>query len=66
MYIQVSLRDIQFYYMEESGDLRSSSICEEMGQALQRAVSHCQDVSRSPVQKVQFNSTLRYGSTWHE
>jgi hypothetical protein len=54
MYIQVSVRDMQFFYMEESGDLRSSSVCEEMGQALRRAVSHFQDISRSPVQKVQF------------
>jgi hypothetical protein len=58
----VSLKDIQFFYMEESGDLRSSSVCEEMRLALRRAVSYFQDISRSRVQKVQFNSPLRSGS----
>jgi len=38
--------------MEESGDLRASSICDEMQHTLQRAVSHFQDLNRSPVQKV--------------
>lgn len=56
---EVSLIDIQFFYMEESGDLRSSIVCEEMRRALQRAVSHFQDISRSPVQKVKF-SDMRY------
>ncbi|KDR24070.1 fatty-acid amide hydrolase 2-like isoform X2 [Zootermopsis nevadensis] len=56
---EVSLNDIQFFYMEESGDLRSSSVSEEMRQALQRAVSHFQDLSKTPVQKVKF-SGMRY------
>ncbi|PNF23846.1 hypothetical protein B7P43_G13733 [Cryptotermes secundus] len=56
---EVSLKDIQFFYMEKSGDLRSSSVCEEMRLALRRAVSHFQDISKSPVQKVKF-SDMRY------
>jgi len=59
IYVQVSLEDLQFFYMEESGDLRSSSICDEMRQTLRRAVSHFQDLSRTPVQKVHFSSLLR-------
>lgn len=58
----MSLNDIQFFYMEKSGDLRSSSVCEEMRLALRRAVSHFQNISKSPVQKVQFNSTVRSGT----
>lgn len=38
--------------MEESGDLRASSICDEMQHTLRRTVSHFQDLNRSPVQKV--------------
>jgi hypothetical protein len=58
----VSLKDIRFFYMEESGDLRSSSVCEEMRQALQRAVFHLEDFSRHPAMRVQFNFTLMSGS----
>jgi fatty acid amide hydrolase 2 len=56
---EVCLKDIQFFYMEESGDLRASSICEEMRHTLRRAVFHFQDLSRSPVEKVRF-SGMRY------
>lgn len=52
--------------MEDSGDLRSSSICEELQHTLQRAVFHFQDLSRSPVQKVLFSYIPRSSSTWDE
>jgi len=48
--------------MEESGDLRASSICEEMRHTLQRAVNHFQDLNRSPVQKVLL--CIKIGQYW--
>ncbi|XP_069705396.1 fatty-acid amide hydrolase 2 isoform X1 [Periplaneta americana] len=61
---EVSLTDIQFFYMEESGDLRTSSVCEEMKQSLHKAVSHFQEMSKSPVQKVRFWNVRYTSKLW--
>jgi len=50
--------------MEESGDLRASSICEEIQHTLRRAVFHFQDLNRSPVQKVLLCIKIRLYWGW--
>ncbi|PSN54905.1 hypothetical protein C0J52_01680 [Blattella germanica] len=56
---EVNLKDLQFFYMEKTGDLRASTVCEEMQNSLQKAVSHFNEISKMPVQKVSF-SDMRY------
>jgi len=50
--------------MEESGDLRASSVCEEMQHTLRRAVLHFQDLNKSPVQKVRLCIKIRQYWGW--
>lgn len=56
---EVSLPDLKFFYMNETGDIRASSICMDLHKALQKAVMHFQDICKTPVEMVKF-SEMRY------
>ncbi|XP_063244073.1 fatty-acid amide hydrolase 2-A isoform X2 [Bacillus rossius redtenbacheri] len=56
---QVSVEDVQFFYVEASGDLRASRVGSDARDTMLRAVSHFSRLSKHPVQKISFPE-LRY------
>lgn len=56
----VNLKQTNFYYFEESKDIRVSGMSAELSRALRKAVNHCQEVSGNPCVKVKLEG-IEYG-----
>lgn len=61
---KVDLKNLNFYYMEQSNDPRSSKVNSELTHALRKVVHHCQEKSGKPCKKVELDGVQYSYRLW--
>ncbi|KAJ9578564.1 hypothetical protein L9F63_005214 [Diploptera punctata] len=61
---EVSLADLKFFYMTETGDVRASSVSVDMLHALEKAKTHFHEICKTPLSKMKMRYSFKLWRYW--